>query len=121
MRQKYGKLSYPELQTCFQPNEPTYVCKEILPMTYVPNEDCEATLIHPSTIAVLNYLCEQRSNLELTYWIPIHLSNEWLYVAPNIEIFTVLCSNEKFQLTLQARGRSSLPPRCKGYSTHTTL
>ena len=25
-------------------------------MTYVPNEDCEATLIHPSTTAVPNYV-----------------------------------------------------------------
>ena len=123
MRQKYGKLSYSELQTCFRPNELTYVCKEILPIiTYVLNEDCEATLIHPSTIAVPNYLCEQKLlSLEFTNWIPLHLSNEWLYVAPRTEIFTVLCSNEKFQLTLQARGLLSLPPRCKGYSTHTTL
>ena len=61
MRQKYGKLSYPELQTCFMPNELTYICKEILPiLTYVPNEDCEATLIHPSTIIIPNHLCEQR-------------------------------------------------------------
>lgn len=91
-------------------------------MTYVPNEHCEATLIHPSTISVPNCLCQQRLlNLEFTYWIPLHLSNEWLHVAPNIEIFTVLRSNEKLQLTLQARGRLSLPPRCKGYSTHTTL
>ena len=123
MRQKYGKLSYPELQTCFRPNELTYVCKETLPIiTYLPNEECEATLIHPSTIVISNYLCEQRLlSLEFTYWIPLHLSNEWLYVAPKTEIFTVLCGNEKFQLTLQDRGLLSLPPRCKGYSTHTTL
>ena len=123
MRQKYGKLSHPELQTCFKPNELTSVCKEVLPiLTYVPHEDCEATLIHPSTIVVPNHLCEQRLlNLEFTYWIPLHLSNEWLYVTPDVEIFTVLCGNEKFQITLQSRGRLSLPPRCKGYSTHTTL
>ena len=112
MRQKYGKLSFPELQTCLMPNELTYVCKEILPiLTYVPNEDCEATLIHPSTISTPNHLCEQRLlNLEFTYWIPLHLSNEWLYVTPNVEIFTVLCGNKKFQITLQSRGRLSSPP-----------
>ena len=79
-------------------------------------------MIHPSTISNPKQLCEQRLlNLEYTYWIPLHLSNEWLYVTPGIEIFTVLCGGDKFQITLQNRGRLSLPPRCKEYSTHTTL
>jgi hypothetical protein len=122
-RQKYGKMSYPELQACLMPNELTYVSKEVLPIfTYIPNEDCESTLIHPSTISLPTNLCEQRLlNLDFTYWIPLHLSNEWLYVTPKVEIFTVLCGTDKFQLTLQNRGKLSLPPRCKGYSTHTTL
>jgi hypothetical protein len=38
-----------------------------------------------------------------------------------MELFTVLCGNEKFQLTLQQRGKLYLPPRCKGYSAHSTL
>ena len=67
-------------------------------------------------------VCEQRIlTLEHTYWIPLHLSNEWLFTAPTTELFTVLCGTEKFQLTLQNRGKLYLPPRCKGYSTHTTL
>jgi hypothetical protein len=67
-------------------------------------------------------LYEQRVlTLDSTYWIPLHLSSEWLYVTPNVEIFTVLCGSDKFQITLENRGRLSLPPRCKGYSTHTTL
>jgi hypothetical protein len=60
-------------------------------------------------------------NLENTYWIPLHLSNEWLCVAPKTEVFTVLCGSMKFHLTLQNRGELYLPPRCKGYSTHSTL
>jgi len=55
MRHKYGKVNYQELQTCLMPNELIYVCKETLPiLTFIPNEDCEATLIHPSTIALPN-------------------------------------------------------------------
>jgi len=49
------------------------------------------------------------------------MSNEWLFVTPDVEIFTVLCGTEKFQLTLHKRGKFSLAPRCKGYSTHTTF
>jgi hypothetical protein len=123
MRQKYGKISYPELQACLMPNELTSLCKETLPIfMYIPNEDCAPTLIHPSTIAFPDQLCEQRLlNLDSTYWIPLHLSNEWLYVTPTVEIFTAFCGTDKFQLTLQNHGRLSLPPRCKGYSTHTAL
>jgi hypothetical protein len=55
------------------------------------------------------------------YWIPLHLSNELLFTAPSTELFTVLCGTEKFQLTLQNRGKLYLPPRCKGYSAHSTL
>ena len=79
-------------------------------------------ILHPSTVSLPDKLCEQRLlYLDSTYWIPLHLSNEWLYVTPNVEIFTVLCGTDKFQMTLQDRGRLSLPPRCKEYSTHTTL
>jgi hypothetical protein len=92
MRIKYGKLTFVELQSCFMPNELTYVCKETLPLhTYIPNEDCESTLIHPSTVSIPKQLCEQRVlTLETTYWIPLHFSNEWLYVTPNDEIFSVM-------------------------------
>jgi len=59
--------------------------------------------------------------LDQTYWIPLHVSNEWLYTSPKDEIFTVLCGNDKSQMKLQGRGKLYLPPRCKGYSTHSTL
>ena len=53
MRTKYGKLTFAELQGCFMPNDLTYVCKETLPLhTYILNEDCESTLIHPSTLSI---------------------------------------------------------------------
>ena len=79
MRHKYGKMTYQELQACFTPNALSYVCKGDVPiLTYIPNEYCESTLIHPSTISIPNNVCEQRLiNLEHTYWIPLHLSNEW--------------------------------------------
>ena len=106
MRQRYGKMNYPELQACLMPNEITFVCKETLPiLTYTPQEDCEATLIHPSTTFFPKELCVQRIlTLEHTYWITLHMSNEWLYAAPKDEIFTVLCGNEKSQMKLQGRG-----------------
>jgi hypothetical protein len=123
MRHKYGKLNNLDLQTCFRPNELNCVCQETVPIyTYVPNEDCEATLIHPSTMSLPTKVCEQNLlKLESTYWIPLHMSNEWLFTSPRDEILTVLCGSNKFHLTLQHRGKLYLPPRCKGYSAHTTL
>jgi hypothetical protein len=49
------------------------------------------------------------------------MSSEWLYTSPHDEIFTVLCGNDKYQTKLQGRGKLHLPPRCKGYSTQSTL
>jgi hypothetical protein len=84
MRHKYAKMNYQELQACFKPNELNYVCQETVPiLTYIPNEDCESTLIHPSTVSLPAKVCEQGLlRIENPYWIPLHMSNEWLYVTP---------------------------------------
>jgi hypothetical protein len=83
LRQHYGKMTSNELSACFRPNEVTCVCKEEIPMyTYVPEVDCEATLLHPSTTRVPDS-CEYKFfKLSNTFWIPLHLSNEWLFVNP---------------------------------------
>jgi hypothetical protein len=115
IRHTYGKLSYPELQACFMPNDLHYVCKENMPIvTYVPNADCESTMIHPSTTFLPYKICEQRMiTLDQTYWIPLQFSNECLFTAPTRELFTVLFGTENFQLTIQNRGKLYLAPRCK--------
>jgi hypothetical protein len=123
MRHKYGKLNNLDLQSCFKPNELNYVRQETVPIhTYTPNEHCKATLIHPSNMSLPTKVCEQSLlKLEPTYWIPLHMSYEWLFTSPKDEIFTVLCGSNKFHLTLQHCGKLYLPPRCKGCSAHTTM
>ena len=98
MRHTNGKLSYPELQASFMPNDLNYVCKENIPIfTHVPNDNSESTLIHPSTISLPYNVCEQRIlTLDQTYWIPLHFCNEWLFTTLTRELFTVLCGTEKF-------------------------
>jgi hypothetical protein len=54
LRQHFGKMTTNELTGCFQPNEfmyvCMYVCREEIPIyTYIPEVNCEATLLHPST------------------------------------------------------------------------
>jgi hypothetical protein len=95
LRQHYGKMTTNELTSCFQPNEFTYVFKEDLPIyTYTPELDCEATLLLPSTTKISDN-CEHRIfKLSKTFWIPLHMSNQWLFIAPRMETFTVLCPQE---------------------------
>jgi hypothetical protein len=98
------------------------VCKEEIPIyTYVPELDCETTLLHPSTTSIPNN-CEYRFlKLSKTFWIPLHLSNQWLFVTPQTETFTVLCPQETTTLRLQNEGKLTLKPSCKAYSSYVTL
>jgi hypothetical protein len=122
LRQHYGKMTANELTGCFQPNQITYVCKEEIPIyTYVPEEDCEATLLHPSTLKVPDN-CEYRFfKLSNTLWVPLHMSNQWLYIAPQSETFTALCPQKTTTLRLENEGKLTLSNGCKGYSSHVTL
>jgi hypothetical protein len=122
LRQHYGKMTTNELANCFQPNYMTYVCKEEISIyTYVPEADCEATLLHPSTVKAPD-ICEYRLfTLSNTLWIPLHMSIEWLFVTPQVETFTVLCAQGTTTLKLQKEGKLSLRDGCKGYSSHVTL
>jgi hypothetical protein len=63
--------------------------KKPYPSLLTPERMTEATLIHPSTTSFPKGLCEQIIlTLDQTYWIPLHMSNEWLYTSPKAEIFT---------------------------------
>lgn len=122
LRQHYGKMTATELIRCFQPNEFVHICREEIPIyTYIPEVDCEATLLHPSTVKIPNN-CEFRFfKLSKTFWIPLHLSNQSLFVTPQVETFTDLCPQETTTLTLRKEGKLSLKPGCKGYTSYITL
>jgi hypothetical protein len=98
------------------------MCKEEIPIyTYVPEADCEAILLHPSTVKVPEN-CEYRFlKLSNTLWVPLHMSNEWLFVTPQMETFTVLCAQETTTLKLQKEGKLSPRNGCEGYSSHVIL
>jgi hypothetical protein len=77
-------------------NELSYVSKEnVTIVTYIPIEDCESTLIHSSTMVIPTKVCEQPIlTLEHTYWIPLHLSNEWLFTAPVMSVVVVSATSQ---------------------------
>jgi hypothetical protein len=118
LRQHYRKMTANERTGCLQPNEFSHVCRDD---TYVPEVDCEATLLHRSTTKISNS-CEYRFfKLSLTFWIPLHMSNQLLFVTPQSETFTVLCPQEKTTLKLQTEGKLTLKRGCKIYSSYVTL
>jgi hypothetical protein len=111
-----------ELAGCFQPSEFLHVCREEIPIyTHTPDMDCEATLSHSSTTKIPSN-CEYRFlKLSKTFWIPLYMSNQWLYVTAQTETSTVLCPQETTTLKLQGKGKLTLKPGCKGYSSYVTL
>jgi hypothetical protein len=102
LRQHYGKMTANEITGCYQPNESLYVCKEEISIyTYITEMDCEATMLHPSTTKI-QINCEYRFlKLRKTLWIPLHLNNQWLFVAPQTQTFAVLCQQETTTLKLR--------------------
>jgi hypothetical protein len=99
-----------------------FVCKgEIFVYTYTPGLDCETTLLHPSTTKTPD-TCEYNFfKLKETFWIPLHKSNHWLFVAPEMETFTLLCPKGTSTLKLKGEGKLALKPECKGYHSYVTL
>jgi hypothetical protein len=49
------------------------------------------------------------------------MSNQWLFVSPQMEMFLILCQQEMATLKLQQKGKLSLKSGCKGYSPYVTL
>jgi hypothetical protein len=92
-----------------------HVCKEEIPIyTYVPEADCEATLLHPSTLKVPDSCDYRFFKLSNTFWVPLHVSNQW-FVAPQSETFTALCPHKTTTLKLNDEGKLTLNIGCKGY------
>jgi hypothetical protein len=79
------------------------------------------TLIHSSTTQVPESCDVRVLKLEITYWIPLHMNNQWLYVAPRPEKLSTLCNENVRQIGLSGRGRLTLQPGCKAYTSYVTL
>ena len=57
LKQLYVKMSTVDLNACEIPNKFLYIYKEFTTIqTYVPNADCESTLLYPST-RLLSSVC----------------------------------------------------------------
>ena len=122
LKRQYGKLSTNELTRCFEPNPLQKVCKEDIPiLSYIPGNDCESTLLHPSSQNIPP-TCEIRVlRLTKTYWIPLSFSNQWLFVTPKPEKLSVICDDTTKQVEIRQKGKLTLQEQCKAYTTYVTL
>jgi hypothetical protein len=95
-----------ELTGCFELNEFKHVCREEIPIsTYIPGIDCEATLLHLSTTKLPDN-CERRNfKLSKTFWILLYMSNQWLFVTPEIETFTIVSIRNHYGQITRTKGR----------------
>ncbi|PNF43411.1 hypothetical protein B7P43_G13447 [Cryptotermes secundus] len=123
LNRQYGHISRYELEKCLQPNNLNYVCAEMTPIvTYVPNVDCVATLLHPNNQKIPDDCTFNYLPLRQVIWIPLHLSNAWLYVAPQLELFTTVCQDgQRHSDRLQGRGILVLRQDCKGLGSKSIL
>jgi hypothetical protein len=83
--------------------------------------DCEATLLHSSTTRIPNSCEYIFLKLSKTLWLPLHLSNQRLFVNPETETFIILCPQETTTVRIQNKGKLTVKPECKGYSSYVTL
>ena len=111
------------MEKCIQLDEFILVCKEEFPISsHQPGDDCEATLLHPSTTKAPISCSHRMMEIKDTLWIKL-FGNEWLHVTPRKEIFTFLCGQgqEPQSVTLEGRGKIRMTPGSKGYSSHTII
>jgi hypothetical protein len=91
LKRQYGKLSSNELTRCFHPNFMQKICKEDMRiLTYIPGNDCESTLLHPSLQNIPLIFEVRVLKLTKTYWIPLSFSNQWLFVTQKPEKLSVM-------------------------------
>jgi hypothetical protein len=122
LKKQYGKISANELTRCLQRNALQSICKGDIPVvSYLPNDDCEMTLIHPSSTQIRESCDVRVLKLEKTYWIPLHMSNQWLYVAPRPEKLSTMYNENVRKIVLSGRGRLTVQPGCKAYTSYVTL
>jgi hypothetical protein len=123
LNRQYGHISQYELEKCLQPNNINYVCAEMTPIvTYVPDVDCVATLLHPNNQRMPDDCTFNYLPLRQIMWIPLHLSNAWLFVAPQLELFTTICQDgQRHSDRLLGRGILTLRQDCKGLGSKSIL
>ena len=117
----FSGLEVHEIYECKVLNKDLKMCRQNKPLQLAYLEEiCEAQMARP--IRSIPPSCSQRIvELNHTLWQQLH-ENEWLFVAPALEVLTVLCDKrEPTDVTLSGTGRLRMEPRCKAYGSRVLI
>jgi len=84
-------------------------------MTHL-HEECEVEMLQ--SVRTIPLSCSQRvAEINQTIWTQLE-DNEWLYVAPQPHVLTVLCSKqEPSDIEIAGTGKVQLHSACKAYGS----
>ena len=113
----YTKLKVSELKDCKLISTQHRICKKIGPVQITHlNEECEVEMLQ--SVRTIPLSCSQRvAEINQTIWTQLE-DNEWLYVAPQPDVLTVLCSKqEPSDIKIAGTGKFKLHSACKAYGS----
>jgi hypothetical protein len=116
-KQYYARLWVDKFKECKLMDNNHRLCKQNYPVQVKhENEECEAELLQ--SIRSIPGSCSQRIvELNQTLWTQLN-NNELLYVAPQVDTLTVLCSGqEPTDVQIRGTGKLKLLSMCKGYGS----
>ena len=117
----YRRLRANEIKECKLLNSHYRVCKQNNPVqTTHLHEECEVEMLQ--SIRTIPPSCSQRiADINQTIWTQLN-DNEWLYVAPQPDVLTVLCpKQEPSDIEITGTGKLILNSTCKAYGSRVLI
>jgi hypothetical protein len=113
----YTKLKVSELKDCKLISYHHRICKQTGPVQIIHlHEQCEVEILQSAR--TIPPSCSQRvAEINITIWTQLE-DNKWLYVAPQPDVLTVLCSKqEPSDIEIAGTGKLKLHSACKAYGS----
>jgi hypothetical protein len=120
-KQYYVRLGVNEFKDCILIMARHKVCKQNGPLQLTHlHEECEVEMLQ--SLRAIPSSCPQRiAEINQTAWTRLD-GNEWLYVAPRPDTFTILCpKQEPTDIVIEGTGRLGLHSNCKAYGTRVLI
>ena len=115
------RLKVDEIKECKLISSYHRLCKQNSPVQVTNlHEECEVEMLQ--SIRTIPSSCSQRiAEINQTIWTQLE-DNEWLYVAPRPDVFTILCSKqEPSDIEIIGNGKLILHSACKAYGARVLI
>jgi len=117
----YARSKANEIKECKLLNSHYRVCKQNSPVQITHlHKECEVEMLQ--SIRTIPPSCSQRiADINQTIWTQLN-DNEWLYVAPQPDVLTVLCpKQEPSDIEITGTGKLILDSTCKAYGSRVLI